>query len=99
MYTFNKIWGVVMMEEAIVKVEVQRKEIAGEPKILKDQAISLVGLDIYEKLIKGYTEKQWGHDCKDLSTFIIRLLPVCLTFDNNYYNALYQGIPIGSYTS
>lgn len=98
MYTFNKIWGVVTPEEAIVKIEEQRKEITGKPKNLEEQAISLVGRDIYEKLIKGYTEKQWGRACKDLPPFIIKRLPVRLTFDNNYFNALYQGIPIGGYT-
>ncbi len=98
MYTFNKMWGVVTPEEATVKIEEQRKEIISEPKNLEEQAISLVGRDIYEKLIKGYTEKQWGRDCKDLPSFIIKRLPVRLTFDNNYFNALYQGIPIGGYT-
>ncbi len=98
MYTFNKMWGVVTPEEAAAKIAEQRKEIAGEPKNLEEQAISLVGRDIYEKLIKGYTEKQWGRDCKDLPAFIIKRLPVRLTFDNNYFNALYQGIPIGGYT-
>ena len=99
MYTFNKMWGVVTPEEAQAKIEEQRKE-AGitEPKNLEEQAISLVGKDIYEKLIKGYTEKQWGRDCKDLPSFIIKRLPVRLTFDNNYFNALYQGIPVGGYT-
>jgi UDP-galactopyranose mutase len=98
MYTFNKMWGVVTPEEALKKIEEQRKEIKGEPKNLEEQAISLVGRDIYEKLIKGYTEKQWGRDCKDLPSFIIKRLPVRLTFDNNYFNALYQGIPVGGYT-
>ena len=98
MYTFNKMWGVVTPEEAAAKIEEQRKEIIGEPKNLEEQAISLVGRDIYEKLVKGYTEKQWGRDCKDLPAFIIKRLPVRLTFDNNYFNALYQGIPIGGYT-
>ena len=98
MYTFNKMWGVVTPEEAQAKIEEQRKEIIGEPKNLEEQAISLVGCDIYEKLIKGYTEKQWGRDCKDLPAFIIKRLPVRLTFDNNYFNALYQGIPMGGYT-
>ena len=98
MYTFNKMWGVVTPEEAMVKIEEQRKEIKGEPTNLEEQAISLVGRDIYEKLIKGYTEKQWGRDCKDLPSFIIKRLPVRLTFDNNYFNALYQGIPVGGYT-
>lgn len=98
MYTFNKMWGVVTPEEAAAKIEEQRKEIIGEPQNLEEQAISLVGRDIYEKLIKGYTEKQWGRDCKDLPSFIIKRLPVRLTFDNNYFNALYQGIPVGGYT-
>ncbi len=98
MYTFNKMWGVVTPEEAAAKIEEQRKEITGEPKNLEEQAISLVGRDIYEKLVKGYTEKQWGRDCKELPAFIIKRLPVRLTFDNNYFNALYQGIPIGGYT-
>ena len=99
MYTFNKMWGVVTPEEAAAKIEEQRRE-AGitEPKNLEEQAISLVGTDIYEKLIKGYTEKQWGRDCRDLPAFIIKRLPVRLTFDNNYFNALYQGIPMGGYT-
>ena len=98
MYTFNKMWGVVTPEEAAAKIEEQKKEIIHEPRNLEEQAISLVGRDIYEKLIKGYTEKQWGRDCKDLPAFIIKRLPVRLTFDNNYFNALYQGIPIGGYT-
>ena len=98
MYTFNKMWGVVTPEEAANKIAEQRKEITVEPQNLEEQAISLVGRDIYEKLVKGYTEKQWGRDCKDLPAFIIKRLPVRLTFDNNYFNALYQGIPIGGYT-
>ncbi|MBR6398982.1 MAG: UDP-galactopyranose mutase [Lachnospiraceae bacterium] len=98
MYTFNKMWGVVTPEKAAAKIAEQRKEITGEPQNLEEQAISLVGRDIYEKLIKGYTEKQWGRDCKDLPAFIIKRLPVRLTFDNNYFNALYQGIPMGGYT-
>ena len=98
MYTFNKMWGVVTPEEAEAKIDEQRKEITGEPKNLEEQAISLVGRDIFEKLVKGYTEKQWGRDCKDLPAFIIRRLPVRLTFDNNYFNALYQGIPTEGYT-
>ena len=98
MYTFNKMWGVVTPEEAAAKIEEQKKEITGEPKNLEEQAISLVGRDIYEKLVKGYTEKQWGRDCKDLPAFIIKRLPVRLTFDNDYFKALYQGIPIGGYT-
>ena len=99
MYTFHKMWGVVTPEEAAARIEEQRRE-AGitEPKNLEEQAISLVGTDIYEKLIKGYTEKQWGRDCKDLPAFIIKRLPVRLTFDNNYFNAAYQGIPMGGYT-
>jgi len=99
MYTFNKMWGVVTPQEAAKKIEEQRKA-AGitEPKNLEEQAISLVGTDIYEKLVKGYTEKQWGRPCTELPAFIIRRLPVRLTFDNNYFNALYQGIPVGGYT-
>lgn len=99
MYTFNKMWGVVTPEEAAAKIEEQKKN-AGiiEPKNLEEQAISLVGTDIYEKLVKGYTEKQWGRPCTELPAFIIKRLPVRLTFDNNYFNALYQGIPIGGYT-
>lgn len=99
MYTFNKMWGVVTPDEAKEKIEEQRKA-AGieEPKNLEEQAISLVGKDIYEKLIKGYTMKQWGRPCDELPAFIIKRLPVRLTFDNNYFNALYQGIPIGGYT-
>lgn len=99
MYTFNKMWGVVTPEEAAAKIEEERRA-AGitEPKNLEEQAISLVGTDIYEKLIKGYTEKQWGRSCSELPAFIIKRLPVRLTFDNNYFNALYQGIPVGGYT-
>ena len=99
MYTFNKMWGVVTPEEAAAKIEEQRRA-AGitEPKNLEEQAISLVGTDIYEKLVKGYTEKQWGRPCTELPAFIIKRLPVRLTFDNNYFNALYQGIPKGGYT-
>ena len=93
------MWGVVTPEEAAAKIEEQRREITHEPQNLEEQAISLVGRDIYEKLIKGYTEKQWGRDCKDLPAFIIKRLPVRLTFDNNYFNALYQGIPDGGYTA
>ena len=98
MYTFNKMWGVVTPDEAAARIAQQRAEIKGEPQNLEEQAISLVGRDIFEKLIKGYTEKQWGRDCKDLPAFIIKRLPVRLTFDNNYFNALYQGIPVGGYT-
>lgn len=99
MYTFNKMWGVVTPQEAADKIE-EQKAAAGikEPKNLEEQAISLVGTDIYEKLVKGYTEKQWGRPCNELPAFIIKRLPVRLTFDNNYFNALYQGIPIGGYT-
>lgn len=97
MYTFNKMWGVVTPEEAAAKIEEQKKEITGEPKNLEEQAISLVGRDIYEKLVKGYTEKQWGRDCSELPSFIIKRLPVRFTYDNNYFNDLYQGIPIGGY--
>lgn len=98
MYTFNKMWGVTTPEEAATKIAEQRNEITGEPRNLEEQAISLVGRDIYERLVKGYTEKQWGRDCRELPAFIIRRLPVRLTFDNNYFNALYQGIPLGGYT-
>ncbi|MBQ8621472.1 MAG: UDP-galactopyranose mutase [Oscillospiraceae bacterium] len=100
MYTFNKMWGVVTPQEAQAKIASQRKA-AGitEPKNLEEQAISLVGTDIYEKLVKGYTEKQWGRPCTELPSFIIKRLPVRLTFDNNYFNALYQGIPMGGYTN
>ena len=99
MYTFNRMWGVVTPDEAAAKIAEQRAA-AGitEPKNLEEQAISLVGTDIYEKLIKGYTQKQWGRPCTELPSFIIKRLPVRLTFDNNYFNALYQGIPIGGYT-
>ncbi len=99
MYTFNKMWGVVTPQEAAEKIQAQRAA-AGitEPKNLEEQAISLVGTDIYEKLVKGYTEKQWGRDCRELPAFIIKRLPVRLTYDNNYFNALYQGIPMGGYT-
>ena len=99
MYTFNKMWGVVTPQQAAEKIEQQRKE-AGitEPKNLEEQAISLVGVDIYEKLVKHYTEKQWGRKCTELPSFIIKRLPVRFTFDNNYFNALYQGIPMGGYT-
>ena len=100
MYTFNKMWGVITPEDAKNKIEKQ-KRIANikEPRNLEEQAISLVGTDIYEKLIKGYTEKQWGRPCIELPAFIIKRLPVRFTFDNNYFDALYQGIPIGGYTN
>lgn len=99
MYTFNKMWGVVTPEEAAAKIKEQKKS-AGitTPQNLEEQAISLVGIDIYEKLIKGYTQKQWGRPCSELPAFIIKRLPVRMTFDNNYFNAFYQGIPIGGYT-
>lgn len=99
MYTFHQMWGVVTPAEAEAKIAQQRTA-AGitEPQNLEEQAISLVGTDIYEKLVKGYTEKQWGRDCKDLPAFIIKRLPVRFTFDNNYFNALYQGIPMEGYT-
>ena len=99
MYTFNRIWGVVTPEEAAAKIEEQKKAAGiAEPKNLEEQAISLVGTDIYEKLVKGYTEKQWGRPCDELPAFIIKRLPVRFTYDNNYFNALYQGIPKGGYT-
>ena len=100
MYTFNRMWGVVTPAEAEAKIAEQRAN-AGitEPKNLEEQAISLVGTDIYEKLVKSYTEKQWGRPCTELPAFIIRRLPVRFTFDNNYFNALYQGIPMGGYTA
>lgn len=112
MYTFNRMWGVVTPQQAQAKIEEQKKDyiakkqrerglasdVQFEPQNLEEQAISLIGTDIYEKLIKGYTEKQWGRPCTELPTFIIRRLPVRLTFDNNYFNALYQGIPVGGYT-
>lgn len=99
MYTFNKMWGVNKPEDAEALIEQQRKA-AGivEPTNLEEQAISLVGTDIYEKLVKGYTEKQWGRPCNELPAFIIKRLPVRFTFDNNYFNATYQGIPMGGYT-
>lgn len=100
MYTFNKMWGVVTPKEAEERIAGERAS-AGitEPKNLEEQAISLIGKEIYEKLVKGYTEKQWGRPCTDLPSFIIKRLPVRFTFDNNYFNALYQGIPIGGYTA
>ena len=97
MNTFSRMWGVSTPAQAKVIIDEQRKAVSGEPKNLEEQAISLVGTDIYEKLIKGYTEKQWGKDCKDLPSFIIKRLPVRYTYDNNYFNDLYQGIPIGGY--
>ena len=99
MLTFNKMWGVVTPEEAKARIEKERKESGiTEPKNLEEQAISLVGRDIYEKLIKGYTGKQWGRPCSELPAFIIKRLPVRFTYDNNYFNALYQGIPTEGYT-
>ena len=99
MYTFNKMWGVTTPDEARAVIDEQRRK-AGidNPTNLEEQAISLVGRDIYEKLVKGYTEKQWGRKCTELPAFIIKRLPVRFTFDNNYFNALYQGIPVGGYT-
>lgn len=97
MNTFSKMWGVSTPDEAKAKIASQRAGISGEPQNLEEQAISLVGVDIYQKLVKGYTEKQWGRDCKELPSFIIKRLPVRYTYDNNYFNDLYQGIPIGGY--
>ena len=97
MNTFSKMWGIRTPEEAKTIIEEQRKAVPGEPKNLEEQAIKLVGKDIYEKLVKGYTEKQWGRDCSELPSFIIKRLPVRFTYDNNYFNDLYQGIPIGGY--
>jgi UDP-galactopyranose mutase len=97
MNTFSKMWNISTPKEAKAIIDEQRKIIKGEPRNLEEQAISLVGTDIYTKLIKGYTEKQWGRDCKDLPAFIIKRLPVRYTYDNNYFNACYQGIPIGGY--
>ena len=106
MNTFYQMWGVTTPADAMAKIEEQKFEAVAkmkadgveEPRNLEEQAQILIGKDIYEKLIKGYTEKQWGRDCKDLPSFIIKRLPVRLTFDNNYFNALYQGIPVGGYT-
>ena len=99
MNTFSEMWGVRTPQEALAKINEQRQEMAGkEPKNLEEQAISLIGRDIYEKLIKGYTEKQWGRPCTELPAFIIKRLPVRLIYDNNYFNDDYQGIPIGGYT-
>lgn len=97
MNTFAKMWGIVTPAEAAVKIAEQRTAITGEPKNLEEQAISLIGTDIYTKLIKGYTEKQWGRSCTELPAFIIKRLPVRYTFDNNYFNDRYQGIPVGGY--
>ncbi|MFB9769766.1 UDP-galactopyranose mutase [Lactiplantibacillus modestisalitolerans] len=100
MNTFNKLWGVVTPEEARNKINSQKASVKldGDPQNLEEQAISLVGLDVYEKLVKGYTEKQWGQPANTLPSFIIRRLPVRLTYDNNYFNDPYQGIPVGGYT-
>lgn len=97
MNTFHAMWGVVTPEEARRKMEAQRAAAPEEPRNLEEQAIRLVGEDIYRKLVKGYTEKQWGRDCADLPAFIIKRLPVRYTYDNNYFNDRYQGIPIGGY--
>ena len=105
MNTFYQMWGVRTPEEAQAKIEEQRREAmeamrregVSEPRTLEEQALTLIGRDIYERLIKGYTEKQWGRSCKDLPAFIIRRLPVRLVYDNNYFNDKYQGIPIGGY--
>jgi UDP-galactopyranose mutase len=100
MNTFSKIWSdVVTPSDALRHIEEEKKEIVGEPKNLEEQAISLVGRTIYEKLVKGYTEKQWHRKCSDLPAFIIKRLPVRFTYDNNYFNDRYQGIPIGGYTN
>ena len=99
MNTFSQMWGVRTPAEAMAKINEQRQEMAGkEPQNLEEQAISLIGRDIYEKLIKGYTEKQWGQKATELPAFIIRRLPVRLVYDNNYFNDTYQGIPVGGYT-
>ncbi len=100
MNTFNKMWGVITPAEALEKIEQQRAaHKVSEPKNLEEQAINLVGTDIYQKLVKGYTEKQWGRACTELPPFIIKRLPVRFTYDNNYFNDLYQGIPVGGYTA
>ena len=100
MNTFNQLWGVKTPEEAKTKIEEQVKSSGiTNPKNLEEQAISLVGIDIYEKLIKGYTEKQWGRKATELPAFIIKRLPVRFTYDNNYFNDKYQGIPIGGYNN
>ena len=99
MNTFQQMWGVTTAEEAQAIIAAQRGEITGEPSNLEEQAISLVGRDIYEKLVRGYTEKQWGRSCTDLPPFIIKRLPVRFTYDNNYFNDPYQGIPKDGYTA
>lgn len=98
MNTFHEMWGIDTPEEAQSIIDEQRKEITEKPNNLEEQAISLVGRDIYEKLVKGYTEKQWGRKCTDLPAFIIKRLPVRFEYNNNYFDARYQGIPIGGYT-
>lgn len=97
MNTFSRMWGISTPAEAMAKIEEQKASVTGEPQNLEEQAISLVGRDIYEKLVKGYTEKQWGRDCRELPAFIIKRLPVRFTYDNNYFNDRYQGIPVGGY--
>lgn len=101
MNTFNRMWGVITPQEAKAIIDEQvgqaKSNIKGEPRNLEEQALCLVGRDIYEKLIKGYTEKQWGRKCTELPAFIIKRLPVRMVFDNNYFNDSYQGIPIGGY--
>ena len=99
MNTFSKMWNIATPKQAQEIIEAQKKEIKGEPSNLEEQAISLVGRDVYEKLVKGYTEKQWGKNCSELPSFIIRRLPVRYTYDNNYFNDRYQGIPMGGYTA
>lgn len=100
MNTFNKMWGVVTPEQAKEKIAEQIADLSfTDPSNLEEQALSLVGRDVYEKLVKGYTEKQWGRDCKELPAFIIKRLPLRFTYDNNYFNDRYQGIPIGGYTA
>ena len=99
MNTFREMWGVTTPEEADARIKEQRERITGTPRNLEEQAISLVGTDIYEKLVRGYTEKQWGRDCRDLPAFIIKRLPVRFTYDNNYFDASFQGIPVRGYTS
>lgn len=99
MNTFSKMWNIATPKQAQEIIEAQKKEIKGEPSNLEEQAISLVGRDVYEKLVKGYTEKQWGKSCSELPSFIIRRLPVRYTYDNNYFNDRYQGIPMGGYTA
>ncbi|MBD5522372.1 MAG: UDP-galactopyranose mutase [Lachnospiraceae bacterium] len=99
MNTFSKMWGIVTPAQAKAEIARQIEELhIGEPKNLEEQALSLAGRDVYEKLVKGYTEKQWGRDCSELPAFIIKRLPLRFTYDNNYFNDLYQGIPIGGYT-